>query len=434
MLPGPAIPEIFGRLRRNVGTLVTGNVLTTLLGIVTIALNARALGPTLLGIFVLIQAYVAVFGRAFVLDTWQAVFAFGGDAAAQDDRRRFAAVSVVALAFDLASGIWAAAIGLLMLATAGGLIGLCEAYQWLAALFTLTLLVHFASAPAGILRVLQRFTLAASIEVGEAALKAAAAAILFLADAPLPVYVYSYIAIAVAISITRLSASLLVLNAHARGHLGLAGVDLPLVRSFARFSLGATLNRTISVLRNQGVLFAVNALYGAEGTGLFAIAQRITTPITFVSEPIRQAIYPELATLRAGEMHGLVPALVRKIQLLTVPLALCILLGTVLLGKSGLASLAGPGYTAAYPILVAAAAVACVYLCLSFIGPLTILYVGMWSYLGSNLVAAIIWLIVLTPMLVLIGPAGGAWADGVFILLWASLNALSLYRRRTLFR
>jgi O-antigen/teichoic acid export membrane protein len=434
MHAGRDLRQIFARLRRNVGILVIANILTTLLGIVTVALNARALGPTLLGIFALIQAYVAVFGRAFVLDTWQAVSALGGDAVAQDDRRRFAAVSLLALAFDLASGIWAAGIGLLLLATAGSWIGLSEAYQWLAALFTLTVLVHFASGPAGILRALHRFSLAASIEVGEAALKAGAAAILFLADALLPTYVYSYIAIAVAISVTRLSASLLVLNAYARSHIGLAGVNSLSVRSFARFSLGATLNRTVSVLRNQGVLFAVNAFYGAEGAGLFAIAQRITTPIAFVSEPIRQAIYPELATLRAGGMHAFVPALLRRIQLLTTPLALCILIGTVLLGESVVALLAGPEYAAAYPILVAAAAVACVYLCLAFIGPLTILYVGMWSYLGSNLVAAIIWLMLLPPMLVLIGPAGAAWADGAFILLWASLNALSLYRRRTLFQ
>lgn len=428
------VPHIFARLRRNVGVLVTANIFATLLGIVTVALNARALGPALLGIFALIQAYVAVFGRAFVMDTWQAVSALGGDAVAQDDRRRFAAVALVALAFDLASGIWAAAIGLLLLATASGWIGLFDPYKWLAALFTLTLLVHFTSAPAGILRALHRFSLAASIEVSEAALKAGAAAILFLADAPLPIYVYSYIAIAVAISITRLSASLLVLHTYARSHVDLAEVNSLLVRSFARFSLGASLNRIISVLRNQGVLFAVNAFYGPEGTGLFAIAQRITTPIAFISEPIRQAIYPELATLRAGGLHALVPALLRKIQLLTTPLALCILFGTVLLGKSVLTILAGAEYAAAYPILVAAGAVACVYLCLSFVGPLTILYVGMWSYLGSNLVAVIIWLILLPAMLVSIGPAGGAWADGAFTLFWASLNALSLYRRTTLFR
>ena len=81
--------ELVPRILRNVGYLVSGTTAVSLIGIVTLVLTARALGPAGLGILALVEAYVRTIDMLFRLQPTQVLIKYGSEALEKDDKGRF---------------------------------------------------------------------------------------------------------------------------------------------------------------------------------------------------------------------------------------------------------------------------------------------------------------------------------------------------------
>lgn len=431
---GDANASILARLRRNMGVLLSGGAATTLLGVLTLALNARALDPALLGVLALVQSYVIIVGRIFSFDTWQGLIRFGADAEARGDTARLRAIVNFAILFDAGSALAAGTVGLALLFLFRGLTDFPPDYIQAAAVYTASLFFQLAGAPIGIMRLFNKFQWQTGIAVGEGAAKLAAAAILFALEAPVTAYIYAYGGILVAAGLVRIAVSLRLLAA-ATGRLAFSRRDelSAIARQFVTFSAGSWITGTLNVTRRDGTTLVVAALLGPAGAGYYAVAQRIVTPIRDVADMLRQALFPDLSRLVAQEQHDKVAALLKRVLLYTMPLALLTLLGTTILGELAIWIIAGPGYERAYWILVALGTACCLYLCMPALSSLVILYAGMRIYTLAAVAAAAVWALLFTLPMLRWGIDGAAVGEVIFLTTWLAINTrifLSAFRRR----
>ena len=71
--------DLLRRLLRNTSYLLTGTAGASFLALVALALTARSLGPELLGVLAMIQAYAGMVDRARI-ETWPALIKYGAEA------------------------------------------------------------------------------------------------------------------------------------------------------------------------------------------------------------------------------------------------------------------------------------------------------------------------------------------------------------------
>ena len=74
------LDEGLRRLARNAGTLIIGNVMQSSLGLISLAVTARVLGPADFGKLVIAVAYGSIVTQLIGFQSWQAVIRYGAAA------------------------------------------------------------------------------------------------------------------------------------------------------------------------------------------------------------------------------------------------------------------------------------------------------------------------------------------------------------------
>ena len=102
--------ELLRRLVKNAGYLVSGNMVAAGLGLVALALSARALGPELLGLLALIEAYAALVDRLIRLEPWQALIKYGADVLERNGQDDFRSLLKLGVLIDICGALISAAM------------------------------------------------------------------------------------------------------------------------------------------------------------------------------------------------------------------------------------------------------------------------------------------------------------------------------------
>jgi len=291
--------QVLRRLLKNVGYLVSGNAVSAALGLVTLALTARTLGPEGLGIFAMIEAYGRLIDQLFRLEPWQALIKYGAEALEHervDDFRQLLKFGVV---LDAVGALLACLIAL------GGVLLVAPRLDWsgstmdMAAVYSLGLLFKLQATPTAVLRLFDRFWIFAWLDVSGAAMRLALVALAWLSDAGL----WGFVLLALAMQISR-SLTLLVLGWRElgrRGHAGFLRQPLSgLTRRFAGiWDFIWSLNFSVAIRKSTRELdtLLVGALLDPAAVGLYHVAKRLGDAALKVGVPIQQAIFPDVARL-----------------------------------------------------------------------------------------------------------------------------------------
>jgi O-antigen/teichoic acid export membrane protein len=293
--------ELLRRLLRNVGYLVSGNALSAGLGLVTLALIARALGPAGLGVLALVEAYARLADRLLRLEPWQAVIKYGAGALERGQADQFRQLVKFACALDVGGALLASLLAL------GGVRLLGPWFGWdaqtieMAALFSLTIMLSLGATPTAILRLFDRFALFAALDVCLAVLRLALVALAWAAGAGL----WTFLAIAILVQIGRplLLLGLAWRELYQRGYADclrqpLAGVT----RNFAGlWDFIWWLNLSVLIRKSTRELDAllVGALLDPAAVGIYTVAKRLGDAALKVGTPLQQAVFPDIARLWA---------------------------------------------------------------------------------------------------------------------------------------
>ncbi len=280
---------------QNIGHLLTGNALTSLIGLVGFALTARALGPSDYGILALCFTYTSAVERLVNFQSWQPLIKFGAQSKEPETLNSL-------LKFGLLLDVSAAATGFLIAVTLvwafGPWFGISPEMSGLVTLYCAVLPFQISGMPMAVLRLFGKFRSIAYGHVASSILRVGLCAIGFAIGGGLFEFVLIWMAAQIAASLTILTLSL----AELRSRGMLAGVLKASVRGITshfpglwKFAISTNLSLTLRSSANQIDTLFVGYLAGPAAAGLYHIAKRIGRLAQQVGDQVQAVLFPDLA-------------------------------------------------------------------------------------------------------------------------------------------
>jgi O-antigen/teichoic acid export membrane protein len=346
--------ELLRRLVRNAGYLVSGNVVAAGLGLVALALTARALGPELLGLLALIEAYAALVDRLLRLEPWQALIKYGADALERERHGDFRNLLKYGVLIDVCGAAISAGAAAGAVLVVGPWLGWSDDTVTMASIYSLILVCHVSATPIAVLRLFDRFAVFAGLEIATAAARAVVCAIALAAGAGLWTFVLLTMAVHLVRHATLVAVAWRELRRRGYGDF-LKGRARGIARAFPGiWSFMLSLKATVTIRRSTGDLdvLLIGALLDPAAVGLYHVAKRFGDATLKIGVPIQQAIFPDTARLWARREIRRLRQGVFQIDLLTGGLAACVLAGVALNTDLVLRLTVGPDYADAAILVI----------------------------------------------------------------------------------
>ena len=289
--------DAFKCLFKNAGILLSGNVGASLLGLASLALTARALGPERLGILVLIQTYIAIVDRLFNFQSWQAIIKYGAEALEHGRRDDFKGLIKFGTILDMASAIVATVVAILAAYWIGQWKGWDQKTINMIMSYSIVILFHLSGTPTAILRLFDRFKLFAIQQIITSAFKLGAVVFAFLSNAGLWEFILIWMATDVLGNLLLLffGWSLLAKKAFT----GWWHAKCEEWQKVFKFTWWTNITSTFDLPVKQFDIVIVGTVVSLEAVGLYKIFKQVTLILTQVADPIYQVIYPQFSTLLA---------------------------------------------------------------------------------------------------------------------------------------
>jgi len=300
MLKALVRDALLRRMVRNTSYLLTGTAGASFLSLVALALTARALGPELLGILALIQAYIGMVDRARI-ECWPALIKYGADALEEERHDDFKSLMKFGFLLDIGSALFATMVAVAGVFVAGAWFDWAPETVQMAGLFSLSIVFRTSSMPQAVLRLFNRFGLDAVQDVATNAVRVVLVAIAYAAGAGLWTFLLITMSAQILNSVVLTIVGWTVLRR--QGYRGVMTSSCKGIRqrcpgiwsfiwSINASNIARRSTRELDILLVGGVLDPAAA-------SLYYIAKKLGEILILAATPIQQAIYPELARLWA---------------------------------------------------------------------------------------------------------------------------------------
>lgn len=286
--------ETLRRITKSSALVAGATALTFALSILSLAINARALGAQQFGLLAVVQAYFAFVSGLITFDNWQPVIRLG-----IRSPKRIGLIIGSAVALDLAACAVGATVALIGLVAFRHALGIGEQSQLPLFLYAVSMLTCLGGTPKGLFRLEGNFGLLAMNQLTFGALLLASSIGLWYFKASLDEYL---IVFAVITAFPAVSIFIRMLIALRRRGIAIANpFGTPSRRRFFRqFFRMATGNGMLSTLlssRHQVALFVVSSILGSSAAGLYAVASRCANAFTRMAAPLNHVLFPEILKL-----------------------------------------------------------------------------------------------------------------------------------------
>ena len=279
-------------------------------GLASIALTARTLGPELLGILALIEAYARLVDRIVRPEPWQAIIRYGAGMLQErrvDDFRRLLKFGAL---IDIGGAVAATGIAVAGVLLAGHLFGWTDETAEMAAIYSLALLVHLGATPTAVLRLFDRFAVFAWVEIAQAAVRLALVVVAWWYQSGLWTFIVIAIAAVVVRQVTLMALAWQELDRH--GHAGFFRARARGIGDRCAGIWGFVWSLKGSVLLRRGTgeldVLIIGALLDASAVGLYQVAKRLGDAGLKLGTAVRQAVFPEVSRLwHRGELQRFRP-------------------------------------------------------------------------------------------------------------------------------
>ena len=314
---------------RNAGYLLTGQGVAAVLGFATTALGARALGLEHFGILLLLNAFAGAVSSGTRLQSWQPLLQFGSALFHEGERTQFQTLLRHALLLDLAGAAIAVAIGVPLAGLAAPLLGWGGHAQPAMAYVTCALFMNTGAA-IGIMRLTDRYKLAAIADSAGAAVRLIGAALGILLHWGLPGFLTSwYLSVIAAFAVDALM--LRGLTRTIPSLLGFRLTGAPWISRFPGFwklIISTSGNQALIGLSSRLAMLVVGAALGPADAALYRVASQLGDALSQPMNMLTPALYPEFVQLRdQGEwqkLRGIVHRVLQALagfSLLALPVA-----------------------------------------------------------------------------------------------------------------
>jgi O-antigen/teichoic acid export membrane protein len=342
--------QSFRSLLKNTSYLALSKGVAAIAGIATLAFAGRGLGLVQFGLLVLIHSYAQAASGLSKFQSWQLVVRYGGRALDGGDAPDFRVATSFALGLDIASGLVGFVIALALLPLIGNWFGIPDRYIGLAMIYCTLLPTMGSATPVGVLRVLDRFDLLSWQGTTYPIARAILAGIAWASDAPLEAYVAIWY-------VTDLGGDLylwfLAWRELKRRELlhGLRPTLKPVQLPNAwRFAIHVNLTTSLEAAWGPIARLIVGGLVGPAAAALYRVAASLADAAKKPADLLNRAYYPQVVRM---DMATKAPwRFMLRGMAMAGMFVIISLLVMIFAGKPILATVFGPEFTAAYPILL----------------------------------------------------------------------------------
>lgn len=301
--------QLLQKLLKSAAVLLSGNVAASILGLISLALTARALGVEEFGVLVLITTYVLIVDRLINFQSWQALIRYGAEALENRNEENLKVLLKFGFSLDAGTAILGAILAASLSRMIGGWLEWDAEYVLMAMAYSATIFFHINGTPIAILRLYNKFRITAVQQVYASVFKLIGVAIACFCGADIWGFLLIW-------ALTDMLGNILLII-YARRELinqEIVGVfDASMKGLHSRFTgiwgfvLTTNLNSSIRMTSREFDVMIVATLLGAPATALYKVAKQFTSVIQKVIDPLYQVIYPLLAKLySSGDVNRFV--------------------------------------------------------------------------------------------------------------------------------
>ncbi|WP_269714307.1 lipopolysaccharide biosynthesis protein [Caulobacter sp. NIBR2454] len=418
-----------GLLRRvlaNAGVLLGGRVVNAVISLAYMAVAARALGATGLGVLVLINAFAQLVGDGVKFQSWQTVLNYGAAPFAEDRKPDFQRVVRFTLFLDLVSGLVGVLVGIIGAILFDEELGWSVALAPAAAVYALSIFAMTPATPVGLLRLFNRFDLMSAQAAISSTVRLAGGLAAWWLKAPVEMFLLVWAAGTIAAFLYLCGVSALEMKR--RDLLSGWSWRGPLTAGMPnawRFAWATNFSATVDVMFTHVVTLVIGAVMGPAPAALWRVGRQVADALAKPAKLLIPALYPELARLRAAKGEAAMTKLAVQVGLLGGGVATLLLVVTIFAGGPILTLVMGPAFADAQEVMVWQVAAAVVAIWALPLEPMLVSLGQAGAALRVRLAVCVLYLGVLVPVVRTWGPNGaGAALVGAGILmglgmLWA---------------
>lgn len=353
-------PRAFISVLQNFGWMLASRGVSAVFSLVYLAIVTRSLGVSGFGKFALITGAAQLLANLLAFQTWQIIVQYGVNHIENRDQTRLARLYRGALLLDAVSAVTGIAAAAIILHFFADALGLSATLARATLIFNIIMLLSLRSTPLGMLRLRDRFSLAAAAESATPTFRLIGAVAVWIIHPKLQGFLIAWAI-----------AELLTAAAHwyavrKTGDLALMfnrGKNLREVFTdnpgITRYALTTNFSQTLSMTTKQLPLFLVGGLTGTAAAGAFRLAAQLSRSLTILAQMIARAAFPEIVrAVRNQGVEGLSGIILQSIRVAlavsTIAFVLIVALGELVLKLVG-----GEEFGQAYHSLLWLAAAGC---------------------------------------------------------------------------
>ncbi len=346
--------ETFKKLFKNTGLLISGDTVSAVLGVLTFAVTARALGTEKLGMLVLIDAYVRIVDKLVNFQSWQFMIKYGSDALSAKDTSGFKALVKLGTIVDALT----AAIGCAVAVIFAGLIARWQ--NWspemirLAMIYSLIVIFDIAGVPTGILRIFDKFKAFSAQKCVTSGIKFAGVLLAWVLHWDLSGFLWVWMLTEIVdyVSLTGMAW----IELRRRGHTDIWAEPLTgITKRFPgvwKFLISTNLTGSVKVGFRECDILVVGKLLGFADVSLYKLAKKLCAALDRLANPLFQSLYPELTKLWAKKDYGEFRHVVKRMTWLLCGLSGIVWIVFVIWGHEIIFITAGREFLSAYSVTV----------------------------------------------------------------------------------
>ena len=382
------------RMGRNSGWLAGSAAFSAVASIVYMALAARTLGPWAFGVFALTMTFGELLTDLAQFQSWKAITSFGAVHHVAEDEARLSRLFGYTIRVDLVTGLVGAAVAGVAARLIAPLLHWSAHEAHVAGLFGAALLLTSSTAPAGMLRLFDRF----DFQVLSDALAQATRLIGCLVGWAVGGDVDWFLGVwAVAALLQLLSQLWAVLMVGQRPHLFRQSLSLVQGENpgLWPFMVKTNLSSSVSMIWMHFGTLAVGARAGAVEAGGFRLAHRFSLAIMKPVEIATKTLFPELARLVAGDNLTAARTLLVRASAISAIFAVVLVTAAGLFGGEFLRLVAGPGFGYAHQFLLLLSIAAAINVAGFGLEPFLAAHLRAGAVLRANVIAGLIYALLL---------------------------------------
>lgn len=356
-------PKALISVVQNFGWMLASRGVSAAFSLIYLAIVTRSLGITGFGKFALITGAAQLLANLLAFQTWQIIVQYGVNHIENGDETRLARLYRGALLLDAASAVFGIVAGAILLHFFADELGLSETLARATLIFNVIMLISLRSTPLGMLRLRDRFSLAAAAESATPTFRLIGALTVWFIHPKLQGFLIAWAV-----------AELLTAAAHWYAVSKTGDFKLMMTRGrnlrevlpdnpgITRYALTTNFSQSLSMTTKQLPLFLVGGMTGTAAAGAFRLAAQLSRSLTILAQMVARAAFPEIVrAVRNNGVTGLSTVLAQSLRI-ALALSTIAFIIVVLLGDPVLRLVGGDEFARGYNSLLWLAGAGCIEL------------------------------------------------------------------------